>query len=386
MKSLGWTREEDSVIAVVTHLFKDPYGLIAQKALEKYRPFPFQSTITAPSLPNRPSGQGKGQMGGLYGVQSTQALSYPFPVRSAKHVLDRMAWQLKPPQDEIFSAQEVCSNPRFAPYLKEFSLMKGADLGAESGTSMAVEGKKEAGNGVWSWAERESVHSHIIHKRIKKEGNTLSLVDLENQNHLVPVSRVPSSGAALREEDGRNGMFFSSGAKKAWWISRPSSSSAAPTTGSRGLPSPTSSSSAAATTSDLDNYLFSSLNGEGGDPDDLDLEFGFGADDKDDDLYAALSPSIQADPVDKGQKGGTSEPVCRLGRPISERLFSCSTDYQNEWALNGEGRASQPAGMKGMNAIIASMKAAISESESRKAPIPPLPGTQTVQYLYYQYF
>ena len=365
------------MIAVVTHLFKDPYGLIAQKALEKYRPFPFQSTITAPSLPNRPSGQGKAQMGGLYGVQSTQNQSYPFPVRTSKNVLDRMSWQLKPPQDEIFSAQEVRTNARFAPYLKEFSLMKGTDFGAESGTPMILESKKESGNGVWSWAERESVHSHIIHKRIKKEGATLSLVDLEN--HHVPVSLSSSSGTSMREDDGKNGMFFSSGAKKVWWTSRPSS--AAPVTASRGIPSPTSSSSAA-TTADLDSYLFSGLNGDGGDPDDLDLEFGFGADDKDEDLFAALSPSnIQADPGDKaGLKDSASESVCRLGRPITERLFSCSTDYQYDWAQSGEGRPSQPAGTKGMNAIIASMKAAISESESRKAATPPLPGNKIVKY------
>lgn len=236
---------------------------------------------------------------------------------------------------------------------------------------MAADSKVEPSSGVWSWAERERVHSHIVHKRIKKEGNAFSLVDLENSQ--VQVPRQSSSGTAGREDssgDGRNGMFFSSGAKKAWWTARP-----LPAAPSRGLPSPSSSSSAVAITADLDNYLFSSLNGEGADPDDLDLEFGFGTDDKDEDLYDALSSSnIQSDTDKLGPKSSAPDSLCRVGRPISERLFSCSTDYLFDCVPNGEGRASQPAGRRGMSAIIASMKAAISESESRKAAPPPLPG------------
>jgi hypothetical protein len=436
IRSLGWTKDEDSVIAVVNYLYKDPYGLMIQKALEAYRPFSFQSTISAPSLPNRPlnlhqnQNQGKGV---TYGVQPTQAQFSSFPSRSTKHILDRVAWQQKPPQDEIFSADEITSNVRFALFLKEFRHgIVGLDIKENGMKEIKYEYKNEFKNEnendvknnkkmFWTWAEREKVRTHLLYKK-KNEHNNLSIIRYEDTTSFKErcssayVNSSSSGSDALQNKqeimkeecwDGRNKIFFSSGAKRTWWstqsqsqpslqhqpsvsLSSPQPSSALPT-------SRTSSSTffppfpSDQPTLDLDSFLFSN---PGVDSDDLDLEFGFGVDEKDDDFFQSPSgdrSDLNLDPnssmiLDENisqkslNSGLDSGSFC--GRLVTERLFTFSSDYLRDLdLLNNEATPAVTTaqsqlhnGTRKINIVVANMKAAIKEAEGKKPPPPVIPG------------
>ena len=415
-----------------------------QKALEAYRPFSFQSTISAPSLPNRPlnlhqnQNQGKGV---TYGVQPTQAQSSSFPSRSTKHILDRVAWQQKPPQDEIFSPDEITSNVRFALFLKEFRHgIVGLEIRSENGikeikneykNDIKIENENDVKNNIkmfWTWAEREKVRTHLLYKK-KNEHNNLSMIKYEDttsfkEHSLSAYVNSSSSGSdalqykqqIMKEDcwDGRNKIFFSSGAKRTWWstqsqsqsqpslqhqpcisLSSPQPSSVLPTsrTSSSTFFPPFSSDQP---TLDLDSYLFSN---PGVDSDDLDLEFGFGVDEKDDDFFQCpsgdrtdLNPSstmildenISQKSLISGSDSGT---FC--GRLVTERLFTFSSDYLRDLdtvnndaapAVTTHGQITAQSqslllnGTKRVNAVVANMKAAIKEAEGKKPPPPVIPG------------
>lgn len=426
MRSLGWTKEEDSVIAVVNYLYKDPYGLLIQKALEAYRPFPFQSTITAPSLPNRPlnphQNQGKGV---TYGAVLPQPQSCSFPSRTTKHILDRVAWQQKPPQDEIFSPEEITSNVRFALFLKEFRhTLIGSDkkengikdIRNEKEMNKKNENEKEVINskkGFWTWDEREKVRTHLMYKK-KNENNNLSIINFEDtalfkersssanvNSSATAIDTCQKSQEIMKENswDGRNKIFFSSGAKKAWWSTQsqpthqPSASSLQLSTVQ---PSSRTSSStffppfpSDQPTLDLDSYLFSN---SGVDPDDLDLEFGFGVDERDDDFFhspVADRPDpnsmILDENINQKSFASGSDIGSFCGRLVTERLFSFSSDYLRDLDIfNKEGLPTQPAhgqgtvqpqnGSKRINIVVANMRAAIKEAEGKKPPPPVIPG------------
>lgn len=444
IRSLGWTKDEDSVIAVVNYLYKDPYGLMIQKALEAYRPFSFQSTISAPSLPNRPlnlhQNQGKGV---TYGVQPTQAQSCSFPSRSTKHILDRVAWQQKPPQDEIFSPDEITSNTRFALFLKEFRHgIVGLDNKKESGikeikneykneNDVKNENENDFKNNkkmFWTWAEREKVRTHLLYKK-KNEHNNLSIIKYEDttsfKEHSLSayVNSSSSGGDALQYKqeimkedcwDGRNKIFFSSGAKRTWWSTQsqsqpslqhqPSVSLSSPQPSSVLPTSRTSSSTffppfpSDQPTLDLDSFLFSN---PGVDSDDLDLEFGFGVDEKDDDFFQSpsgdrtdlnLNPNssmILDENISQKSLNSGLDSSSFCGRLVTERLFTFSSDYLRDLdLLNNE---STPAittaqsqlhnGTRKVNIVVANMKAAIKEAEGKKPPPPVIPGK-----LHYQFY
>ena len=449
VRSLGWTKEEDSVIAVVNYLYKDPYGIMIQKALEAYRPFPFQSTITAPSLPNRPQNQHQNQGKGItYGVQPVQSQSFSFPSRTTKHILDRVAWQQKAPQDEIFSIEEITSNIRFSFFLKEFrhtfvgnekieNVIKN-EIKHEIKNENTHENKNKNKNekegvidnkkGFWTWDEREKVRTHLMYKKKNENDNNLSTINYTDtkyfKEHSATANTTSTSSSTINDVckynqdiikednwDGKNKIFFSSGAKRAWWSTQPqpthqnqpSSSSSnllqlpsvqptSRTTSSTFFPSFQSDQP----TLDLDSYLFSN---PGVDSDDLDLEFGFGVDERDEDFFhppggpgglggidrpdpnsMILDENVNQKPLLLGSDTGS---FC--GRLVTERLFSFSSDYLRELdLLNNEGTPTLPAHgqitvqpqkvTKRINVVVANMKAAIKEAEGKKLPPPVIPG------------
>lgn len=415
-----------------------------QKALEAYRPFSFQSTISAPSLPNRPlnlhqnQNQGKGV---TYCVQPTQAQSSSFPSRSTKHILDRVAWQQKPPQDEIFSPDEITSNIRFALFLKEF---RHGIVGLENNNEDGIkEIKNEYKNVVkdenendvknskkmfWTWAEREKVRTHLLYKK-NNEHNNLSIIKYEDTTSFKEHSsstyvNSSSSGSdalqykqeIMKEEcwDGRNKIFFSSGAKRTWWSTQlqsqpslqhqPSVSLTSPQPSSVLPTSRTSSSTffppfpSDQPTLDLDSFLFSN---PGVDSDDLDLEFGFGVDEKDDDFFQSpsgdrtdlnMNPNSSSMILDENisqkslNSGLDSGSFC--GKLVTERLFTFSSDYLRDLdLLNNEAippittaQSQLHNGTRKINIVVANMKAAIKEAEGRKPPPPVIPGKPHYQF------
>ena len=435
----------------MNYLYKDPYGIMIQKALEAYRPFPFQSTITAPSLPNRPQNQHQNQGKGItYGVQPVQSQSFSFPSRTTKHILDRVAWQQKAPQDEIFSTEEISSNIRFSFFLKEFrhtfvgnekieNVIKNEikneikhEITHENKHENKNENEKEVINnkkGFWTWDERDKVRTHLMYKKKNENNNNLSTINYEDttffKEHSATANTTSSSTSndvckynqdIIKEEnwDGKNKIFFSSGAKRAWWSTQsqpthqnqpsPSSSSnllqlssvqpTSRTTSSTFFPSYPSDQP----TLDLDSYLFSN---PGVDSDDLDLEFGFGVDERDEDFFHSpggpgglvLGGVDRPDPnamiLDENinQKsillGSDIGGFC--GRLVTERLFSFSSDYLRELdLLNNEGTPSLPTHgqitvqphkvTKRINVVVANIKAAIKEAEGKKPPPPVIPG------------
>jgi hypothetical protein len=120
MTNLRWTEAEDSIIAVVNYLYKDPYGLIVQKALANHRLFPFQSSMIAPS--GQSFSQEKWRSDNS--VVPNGVNNYPsslFPMRTLKQVLDRVLWQQRGPQDTLFEEEAIIKQPRFAEYLTEFT-------------------------------------------------------------------------------------------------------------------------------------------------------------------------------------------------------------------------------------------------------------------------
>ena len=446
VRSLGWTKEEDSVIAVVNYLYKDPYGIMIQKALETYRPFPFQSTITAPSLPNRPQNQNQHQNQGkgiTYGVQPVQSQSFSFPSRSTKHILDRVAWQQKAPQDEIFSVEEITSNIRFSFFLKEFRQIFVGNEKIENVIKNEIkheiknenkhenEKEKEVINnkkGFWTWDEREKVRTHLIYKKKNENNNNLSTINYKDTTFFKEHSAIANTTSTststtndvckynqdmITEDnwDGKNKIFFSSGAKRAWWSTQPQlphqnqpSSSSTSNLLQLSSDQPTSRTPSGTffpsfqsdqPTLDLDSYLFSN---PGVDSDDLDLEFGFGVDERDEDFFhppggpgglgvdrpdpnsMILDENINQKPLLLGSDTGS---FC--GRLVTERLFSFSSDYLRELdLLNNEGTPTLPAHgqiavqpqkvTKRINVVVANMKAAIKEAEGKKPPPPVIPG------------
>lgn len=377
MKSFGWTREEDSIIAVMNYLYKDPFGVVIQKALDGYRPFPFQSSVCAPSAPMRQQGLGKA----LYGLQASQMPSYPHPLRSTKNILDRVMWQQKAPQDEIFTPSAIEANPRFAFHLREFDQLRKEKIKQESScTRMKVVEEREEKNGCWSWAEREKVHIHLVCKEIVKNEDHSCVIKKEGSDRDEAISSSAYERSDTRDRDGDNGMawtFFSSGAKSAWSACQVS---ALPSPRPTSLPlSPTLSDHPPV---DLDNFLFAGLAGNGGDPDDIDLGFGFGPDERDDDPFTVdlipgqnpLTSAITSPVFERGSQRSTwSDANSHKGKLGTERLFSCSTDFHPDWHNPVENSLPRPP-YKGMNTIVASVRTAIREVESRKLPPPPLPG------------
>ena len=332
MKAFGWTREEDSIIAVVNYLYKDPFGVVIQKALDGYRPFSFQSSVCAPSAPMRQHGLGKG----LYGMQASQMPSYPHPLRSTKNILDRVNWQQKAPQDELFTPAAIEANPRFALHLREFDQSRKEKVKLES-TQMKVVEEREEKNGYWSWAEREKVHKHLVCKEIVKNEDHSCVIKKEGSDK----NDVISSSVTYERSDGRDHsvhqqhhqwMFFSSGAKRAWTACQAST-----------LPSPRPSSLPLSPSQsdhppvDLDNFLFAGLAGNGGDPDDIDLGFGFGPDEPDNDSFTVdqhgqnvLPSAITSPSFERSQRSAWSDVNNRTAKLVTERLFNCSTDFRSE--------------------------------------------------------
>ena len=395
IKSYGWTKNEDSIIAVVNHLYTDLYGLITQKALESYRPFPFQSTITAPSIPNRPQshGHGKGQMTlGAHGQPipaPPTSQPYTFPIRTPKQVLDRLMWQQKSPQDEIYGAEEVTTNPRFAPYLLEFNQWKSGknyrkvppvDLGSDSRC-----------DSVWTWMKRDNEPTHRIYRNMKTEVNSViapdSMLTLQAGTSGVGLI-VDEKEKELSHWDGRNKLYFSTGAKNAWWgkSSTSSSSSILPSSTNikenslsvqLSVPIPEITPSV-----DLDSFL---LVGHDGDVDDMDLGFEFGFENQDDlPLDIPMNSNITAPTSSSSSSFGPSsassssnkttyiEPIFKSDI-VTERLFACSTDYN----LDNDARIVQTKA-KRTNAVVSCMRKAIRESERRRPPPPVLPGKHQI--------
>ena len=346
MKAFGWTREEDSIIAVVNYLYKDPFGVVIQKALDGYRPFPFQSSVCAPSAPMRQHGLGKG----MYGMQASQMPSYPHPLRSTKNILDRVNWQQKAPQDELFTSAAIESHPRFALYLRQFDQSRQEKIKEES-TRMKVVEEREEKNGYWSWAEREKVHKHLVCKEIVKNEDQSCVIKKEGSDK----NEVISSSVIFERRGIRDDMdhqqhhpwtFFSSGAKKAWTAYQ---ASALPSPRPTSLPlSPSLSDHPPV---DLDNFLFAGLAGNGGDPDDIDLGFGFGPDEPDNDPFTVDQPgqnvlpsAITSPTFERGiQRATWSDVDSRTSKLVTERLFSCSTDFHPDWHNPIENSLPRPA-------------------------------------------
>lgn len=403
MKSLGWTKAEDSIIAVVNHLYTDPYGLVTQKALESYRPFPFQSSVTAPSIPNRPQGQGKGQMvlnaHGQPVPAPPTAQPYTFPIRTPKQVLDRVTWQQKSPQDETFGGDEVTFNRRFAPYLVEFGSWKSGDMcKKESGQEEAKERVTTCKADLLGfWAEKEKQPScHSRGALLYSNGLSCSGGDIladssgdEDTETEMEVKLEEEEKEKIAHWDGKNGMYFSTGAKSAWWGLH---SQTSPSSGSSPIPLSTQLSASSYSSLhpvenfptalappsvppvDLESYL---LAGTDGYADDMDLGFEFGVDDTHDELL--VDGTGRGDSANSAPSSSSScssahnylDPLLKSEKIVTERLFSCSTDYN----LDNDVRVRQPQSRR-TNVVISVMRKAIKDSERRKPAMQPLPGIQ----------
>lgn len=275
MRSLNWTKDEDSILAVINHLYNDPYGLVIQKALENHRLFPFQSSITAPSVPSSSfTGleQRKSQFGGQCDSFPIPYLSQnqaPFPLRTTKQVIDRVLWQERT-QNEIFKREAIESQSRFAPYLLEFSQWKTRDSNKrvhKEKMEFEDEVKKEKVHrssdqkgGFWSWVEKkEALMMDTISLSIDRD-DSVGIKDERNCERKGLEDRKPSLevddkeiSSAINErikEDkdtsyDREGiffgkkMFFSNGARQTWWeaLAPPTSSSSSSRVHTKHIPS-----------------------------------------------------------------------------------------------------------------------------------------------------
>jgi hypothetical protein len=178
MTNLRWTEAEDSIIAVVNYLYKDPYGLIVQKALANHRPFPFQSSVIAPT----------GQSFSQEKLRSDNSLSSNgvnngpsslFPMRTLKQVLDRVLWQQRNPQDTLFEAEAIIKQPRFAEYLTEFTEWR-TNSGHRKNPSFG-------GNGSSLWLKQEE--NKIIDIRVEKDDDSMHVeVKVEPDDKSMPVN------------------------------------------------------------------------------------------------------------------------------------------------------------------------------------------------------
>ena len=409
MKNLGWTKTEDTIIAAMNHLFTDPYGLVTQKALESYRPFPFQSAVTAPSIPNRPQSQGQGQGKGQMTLNAHGQLvpappipqPYTFPIRTPKQVLDRVTWQQKSPQDEIFSEEEITSNPRFGPYLVEFASWKSGSNHRKRPREIEKEKSRRTDLlGLWVGIEKDSEYrcrdTVLSGSTVMDIGGDLSADCSAEEDEVEAEARHEDKDDEVYW-DGRNKMYFSSGAKSAWWglsyRNPPSSGSRSvlfSTQLSASLPpievAPVS--VAVPSPVDLESFL---LAGTDGYADDMDLGFEFGVDDAHEDLLVV--GAVKGDTVVAASSSSSSsssssfltnsylDPILNSGKMVTERLFSCSTDYN----LDNDTRTSQTQSKK-TNIVVSVMRKAIKDSERRKPVIQALPGMEKACFLSYTFF
>lgn len=197
MTNLRWTEAEDSIIAVVNYLYKDPYGLIGQKALENHRPFPFQSSIIAPS--GQSSSQDKWRSDNSVSSKGfIDNSASTGPLRTLKQVLDRVLWQQKNPQDSLFEEEAIMTQPRFAVYLTE-------------STEWRTNSKNRKSKNL---SENDS-------SLLRSKQENVMGIDVENDG-IMNVEVNVESDAILNpfkgtHWDGKNEIFFSSGAKNSWW-------------------------------------------------------------------------------------------------------------------------------------------------------------------------
>ena len=135
---------------------------------------------------------------------------------------------------------------------------------------------------------------------------------------------------------------------------------------------------------DLESYL---LAGTDGYADDMDLGFEFGVDDNHDDLLVAGTVKGDAAVIACSSSSSSSsslmtnsyiDPILNSGKMITERLFSCSTDYN----LDNNTRTSQTQS-KRTNIVVSVMRKAIKDSERRKPAVQPLPGMAKACFLLY---
>lgn len=337
MRSLRWTEAEDSIIAVVNYLYKDPYGLVMQKALENHRPFPFQSSIIAPS--GLSSSQERSKVENL-GSSDSNPAPFSFPIRTVKQILDRVLWQQRNPQDSTFGKEEITTHPRFTEHLKEFSDWKTNDRnrrvpnrGAEKDSILSVKQEKNQTTDI----DKNKDENSIMH--IEVEGAAIKLgLNVEEER-----------GSSSCHWDGKNEIFFSSGAKRSWWGLSHSHESSARTNNQ--LPA-TSVTGEVGPKLDVDHAM--------------DVENHCDTELKEVGSRSAPQEMSHLHTVHQGNDT-VGNAIYRIGAVVTKRLFACSTDSV------GRGSSSETADF---NATIGGfLKNSIEESERQRPTPPPMPGS-----------